>query len=762
MSLYRHCSFVVPIIFVMVLAGSTRLIAEGVKSTRIEPPAITGPVIESLTSPVLAGSRFTLTGMGFTPGAIVNFFVSTAQGSVNEGPLVPASITSTSITVDVPADINLGQGVVAIQVVNTDQSYAASNVVLALLEGSASAGIPSLSAINGVGPAATSLDPRYAVANVETVVPRGANVALQGSGFDTVNGVAVDVFCACPGGKVGPFLINPGDPGLSAASITLLLPDTGPDALPVGPASFVVSNRGADGLYKRKSNALSVPIGRRISVVSVTQSGSTIAVDGTGFSTVTVINFFDSVGGKVVNLGGIAASGAPVIPITLISDTRISFAVPAGAIAGPAYVQALNPPFVPFSSSGNTPNGAFILVNPSATFSPTATPGQTPTPTSTPPAPTVSATLTVAPTPSATPALVARVLLAGGADNVVTASGSHPVVASAEIYDETTGTFSATGSMGYARFGPTLTTLDNRRILVAGGYGAFSKRPLSSAELYDIATGSFSFTGGMNTARWGHTAVLLSTGEVLVSGGWNLDFSAQNIQELYDPAVEQFALVQSLSDARMGHTATLLDDGRVLIAGGADDSGLLSSAELCNADGQGCNLVGPMSIPRQYATATLLKDGTVLVAGGASVAEIFRPLTTDFAATGAMHFPRQGHRASLLPDGRVLITGGMDQNGALLSNAEIYDPATGTFTLAPPMSIARFEHTATVLPDGKVLIAGGFDTPSDITNTAELYDPLEGIFIPTGPMTDARAGHAAAAFSTFGTPPQSPGRALTR
>jgi hypothetical protein len=47
--------------------------------------------------------------------------------------------------------------------------------------------------------------------------------------------------------------------------------------------------------------------------------------------------------------------------LTFIGPTRFSFAVPAGAIPGAAYIQAINPPFVPFSSSGNDPGGAFAL-----------------------------------------------------------------------------------------------------------------------------------------------------------------------------------------------------------------------------------------------------------------------------------------------------------------------------------------------------------------------------------------------------------------
>ena len=290
------------------------------------------------------------------------------------------------------------------QVVNTDQDFATSNVVFAQLLGSAAAGIPSLTTINGIGLAANSAEPEYAVDNVETVVPQGAPVTIGGSGFDTHNGVAVDLFCACTGGKVGPFFINPGDPGLSAGQVTFTVPAEGAANSPsTGPASFVVSNRGTDGSYRNKSNAVSA-IGARISVLSVTQTSSTLTVDGSGFSSLTVINFFNAQGAAVVNLGGISASGAAVIPLTLLSENRFTLTVPSSAVPGPSYVQALNPPFVPFSSAGNGPGGAFILssTRPTPTTQPTGTP--TPTATTTPiPTQTAMPTATQTSTPTSTP-----------------------------------------------------------------------------------------------------------------------------------------------------------------------------------------------------------------------------------------------------------------------------------------------------------------------------------------------------------------------
>jgi hypothetical protein len=301
------------------------------------------------------GASFNIAGSGFTPGSRVNFFVKTATGAINAGPFTPSSAAlPNQLTVDVPDTVAAGEGYVAVQVVNTDQAFAASNVASALLMGSAAAGFPSITTINGVGLAPTSIDPNFATDNVETVVPQGAVVTLGGAGFDTVHGVGVDLFCACPGGKVGPFFLTPA----STTSIHLTVPAAGANAPKTGPGMFVVNNMGA---VIKKSNGVSVPIGQKISVTAVAQSASKITVDGTGFSTLTVINFFNKQGAVVKNLGGLTPGGAAKVPLTFISENQFSFTVPAGAVPGPAYVQALNPPFVPFTSSGVGPGGAFTL-----------------------------------------------------------------------------------------------------------------------------------------------------------------------------------------------------------------------------------------------------------------------------------------------------------------------------------------------------------------------------------------------------------------
>ncbi len=357
------------------------------------------PSIASVSNPIFVGDSFTITGTGFTAGSVANFFVATASGPVNFGPLDHSAQTSTSLTIPVPTSkvAALGEGVVSIVVINTDQGYTQSNPMTAQLFGDKADGFPNLTTVNGAGLAATSTNPSFATDNVETVVVQNHAVTLGGSGFDTVHGVAIDLFCDCSGGKISPLFLNPGNTGLTSTALTFTLPA----AAVTGPGSFVISNAGVKGDYTIKSNAVSVPIGARVTVSSVTQSGCTVTVKGSGFAVTTpgvpaftVINLFNRHSGGVINLGGLSG-GVPKIPLDVTTAEQFTFNLAAtGFVPGPSYVQVLNPPFLPFTSSGNTPNGAFA-----AAACSTATPTVTPTPTHTPP-PSPTATATPAPTPT--------------------------------------------------------------------------------------------------------------------------------------------------------------------------------------------------------------------------------------------------------------------------------------------------------------------------------------------------------------------------
>ncbi len=267
--------------------------------TRIPTPTPTpiagAPFISAVPQVVLAGAVFTIQGSGFTAGSRVNFFVATAGGAINTGPFTPV-FTPTQLKVALPASNPLGAGVAAVQVVNTDRDYATSNSVLALLQGNPALGIPSITAINSTTISPDSIDPGVAVANVTTVVQQGSTVIVGGMGFDAANGVGVNIFCACPGGKVGPFIVPPGI-NLTSTGVSFLVPASGPEAPITGPGSFVVINKGADGSFSRMSNAVSVPIGQRIGLTSVSQGGNKITVNGSGFSSFTVVNLFNLVGG---------------------------------------------------------------------------------------------------------------------------------------------------------------------------------------------------------------------------------------------------------------------------------------------------------------------------------------------------------------------------------------------------------------------------------------------------------------------------------
>ena len=269
---------------------------------------------------------------------------------------------------------------------------------------------------------------------------------------------------------------------------------------------------------------------------------------------------------------------------------------------------------------------------------------------------------------------------------------------SAELYDPDTGTWSATGNMQSSRAGHIATLIPSGplagMVLVAGGYinqndgGCGGDAQLASAELYNPATGTWSATSDMTKERDDPVAVALPDASVLVIGKLNCcPYHLINSAESYDPGTQLWTPTNSRTTPANG-AAVLLPDGKVLVAGGAKGTQPtyvnVASVELFDSSTGTWTATASMSTDRDGHTLTLLASGQVLVAGGASggwgvcndltSAELYDSSAGTWFLTGNMTAARIGHTATILPNGQVLVAGGTDCEGNILSSAELYTP----------------------------------------------------------------------------------------
>ena len=411
-----------------------------------------------------------------------------------------------------------------------------------------------------------------------------------------------------------------------------------------------------------------------------------------------------------------------------------------------------------------------------------------------------------------------QVLVAGGGCNGhaygCDAGSFEAALSSAELYNPATGTWARTGSMKSGREYFTATLLKNGQVLAAGGFNNCDDdfcSDVATADLYNPATGTWTQTGSMQGAREQHSATLLPDGDVLVAGGLNeggfccsqFEYSSA---ELYNPATGTWTPTASMAVKHAGQTATLLPGGWVLVAGGGTPV-----AEIYEPGPGIWVSPGAMSTTRTHQTATLLPNGRVLMAGGdgpdgqpLSTAEEFLagngPLVT--VTPGSIAFGGQlvgtvsaAHFYKITNVG----TAGLVVTGATVSGKNPGDfrvhtgcagapvPPGGTCTVAVrfapsstslrtaaisvsdnaplspqgvpvtgfgggpdawtpvgPMISAREHFTATLLPGGKVLMAGGQTVTGSSLASAELYNPATRSFSATGSLHTARSYPAAA------------------
>jgi hypothetical protein len=329
-----------------------------------------------------------------------------------------------------------------------------------------------------------------------------------------------------------------------------------------------------------------------------------------------------------------------------------------------------------------------------------------------------------------------RVLVSGGFSGTdfgerIVPDGVGNTLASAEIFNPSTGAWTSTGNMSRSRFGHTSTLLTNGKVLVVGG-ASLGGLGTTITELYDPSSGTWSSAGNTTKNRANHTATLLPNGKVVVIGGGNAQINtATSLVEVYDPATGLWADGGTVSlNSVSNHTATLLPNGKVLVV---SPNGTAAQYDPATATS---HATGGLAATAGFHTATLLPNGKVLVVGGFQsvinggtlFTQLYDPATGTWANSGDIGRGSRGHTAMLLPSGKVLVLGGQGANGAPLSSNQLYDPTTGTWAATGSMGVPRALFSATLLPSGKVLVMGGAsNTPTnaagyDSVASAELYE----------------------------------------
>lgn len=157
-----------------------------------------------------------------------------------------------------------------------------------------------------------------------------------------------------------------------------------------------------------------------------------------------------------------------------------------------------------------------------------------------------------------------KVLVAGGMQSME--AGVNPL-ASTELFDPASCAWTLVAAMTTPRYFHTAIRLSTGKILVVGGQSApiLGSTLLASAEVFDPASNTWTSAGQMFQARTNHTATLLDDGRVLIAGGFNNGLRLN--AEIYDPATNTWVQA-AMAYPRWDHTATLLPDSRVAIIGG--------------------------------------------------------------------------------------------------------------------------------------------------------------------------------------------------
>ena len=280
-----------------------------------------------------------------------------------------------------------------------------------------------------------------------------------------------------------------------------------------------------------------------------------------------------------------------------------------------------------------------------------------------------------------------KVLVVSGSGNVA-ANTSYK----AGLWDPQAGSIS-TQSLSWDMFCNGMLTLADGRVFVNGGnlqYDPFHGYQKSA--IYDPATNAFTDVQNMAHGRWYPTVTMLNDGRIMTFSGLNETGGTNNAVEIYTAGAGWSTQYIASWTPPLYPWMHLLPNGNVFY------SGSTATTRMFNPTNKSWTTVDNTNLgsTRTYGSSVLLPltpannyNPKVMILGGGNPSTA----TTEIIDLGAgspawqwgpdMSQPRIEMDAVLLPTGKILALGGSynDEDAASASlNADLYNPATNTFS----------------------------------------------------------------------------------
>ena len=312
-----------------------------------------------------------------------------------------------------------------------------------------------------------------------------------------------------------------------------------------------------------------------------------------------------------------------------------------------------------------------------------------------------------------------RVLINGGTKGygslaVVGVNGEIPFTGlrNTSIFDPGTESFVDVAPSAHGRWYPTVTELNDGRMMTTSGLNDTDGNNNNTSEIWDGQQWGAEIPGDPHIPDFPEFGFPLYPRMHLLPSG-HVFYSAPSSATLdFNPSSQAWTLVAWTSypgpndpnGERIYGTSVLLPltpqnnySPKVMILGG--DNPATDTTELIDLSPAGaqfsaacptyapCWTPGPkMAQARVEMEATILPNGKILVDGGSAKdedastasmkAEIYDPATNSFSSAGSNAFPRLYHNVQLLlPDGTVALTGGNPEQGVFENHIEIYQPS---------------------------------------------------------------------------------------